>query len=225
MRDLDPEPDEDAEDLGLRQRKKLATREALSLAALRLALERGFDNVRVDDIAAAAGVSPRTYNNYFSSRAEAICAVGMERARRVASALRERPADEPLGEALVRAVVEQHAGRYGVDKAAPDKETIRLIVSNPALRGEFLKTTAAIEAQLAEAIAARTGIDPNRDVGPRVLAAAAASAIRVATEHWLRPDTADDFATVLTDALRRLVPAASALDRSDPSTSKRASLC
>lgn len=221
LRDLD----ESAEDLGLRARKKLATREALSLAALRLALERGLDKVRVDDIAAAAGVSPRTYNNYFSSREEAICAVGLERARRVGSALRQRPAGEPLGEAIVSAVVEQHAGRYGPDRAAPDKEMIRLIVSAPALRGEFLKTTAAIEAELAEGIAARTGIDADRDLGPRVLAAATASAIRVATEHWLRPDTADDFTTVLTDALRRLIPAASALDRTDSPSPQRASLC
>jgi hypothetical protein len=60
---------------GLRERKKQATREALREAALLLALERGPDNVRVDDIADAAGVSPRTYNNYFSSREQAIVAV------------------------------------------------------------------------------------------------------------------------------------------------------
>ena len=57
---------------GVRERKKLATREALSAAALRLALEHRPQNVRVDDIAEAAGVSPRTYNNYFSSREQAI---------------------------------------------------------------------------------------------------------------------------------------------------------
>ena len=55
-------------DGGMRERKKLATRKALSAAALRLAREHGPQNVRVDDIAEAAGVSPRTYNNYFSSR-------------------------------------------------------------------------------------------------------------------------------------------------------------
>ena len=53
---------------GLREQKKQATRAALRAAALRLALEHGPENVRVDDIADAAGVSPRTYNNYFSSR-------------------------------------------------------------------------------------------------------------------------------------------------------------
>src|SRR5262245_66376689 len=92
----------EADGAGLRVRKKVATREALSWAALRLAAERGLDRVRVDEIAAAAGVSPRTYNNYFSSKEEAICALVVERAKRVGAALRARPADEPLGEAIVR---------------------------------------------------------------------------------------------------------------------------
>ena len=91
---------------GLRERKKAATREALSTAALRLALEHGPQNVRVDDIAEAAGVSPRTYNNYFSSREAAIvAAVAAERALRVSTALREgvcrrgggRPSGDPRG--------------------------------------------------------------------------------------------------------------------------------
>src|SRR3954447_13550877 len=57
---------------GLRERKKQQTREALSWAALRLAVERGYGNVLVEDIAAEAGVSPRTFNNYFAGKAEAI---------------------------------------------------------------------------------------------------------------------------------------------------------
>ncbi|HEY5017289.1 MAG TPA: helix-turn-helix domain-containing protein, partial [Streptosporangiaceae bacterium] len=59
---------------GLRERKKLATRQALGAAAMRLAIERGLENVLVEDIAAAADVSPRTFNNYFASKYEAICA-------------------------------------------------------------------------------------------------------------------------------------------------------
>ena len=82
-------------DGGMRERKKLATRQALSAAALRLAREHGPQNVRVDDIAEAAGVSPRTYNNYFSSREQAIVvALAAERGRacrgRVARAPRRR---------------------------------------------------------------------------------------------------------------------------------------
>src|SRR3954463_2874913 len=94
---------------GRREAKKRATRDARSAAALRLALEHGPQNVRVDDIAEAAGVSPRTYNNYFSSREQAIvAAIAAERALRVGAALRARPTDEPLAEAVVEAVVEQY---------------------------------------------------------------------------------------------------------------------
>src|SRR5439155_10762497 len=88
--------------------KKQATSKALREAALRLALERGPENVRVDDIAEAAGVSPRTYNNYFPSREHAIvAAVTAEREARVGAAVAARP-DVGLAEAVVEAIVEQY---------------------------------------------------------------------------------------------------------------------
>jgi AcrR family transcriptional regulator len=198
----------DTENLGLRARKKLATREALAAAALRLALERGLDNVRVDDIAAAAGVSPRTYNNYFSSREEAICFLGVQRALRIGAALRARPAGEPLDEAIAQAMAAEYSGR-----TEPDKVAIRMIASEPAMQGEFLKGITALEGPLAEAIAARTGTDAERDLFPRVLAAAVSSAARTATAHWLREDTAEPFRTVVHDALAVIAPAAQAYER------------
>src|SRR6266498_2570771 len=191
-----------AEDLGLRERKKLATREALSWAAVRLALERGLHRVRVDDIAAAAGVSPRTYNNYFSSREEAICAAAAARARQVGAALRARPPDEPLGEAIIRAMVDRY-----VRNGEPDKRMIRLIVSEPALRGEFLKTVAA------------------RDLEPRLLAVVVSGATRVATVHWLRPDVDASFASVAETALRLVVPPAAEAISSRSSSPTRPPTC
>src|SRR4051812_18174153 len=90
----------------LRERKKLATREALQAAALRLALEHGPENVRVEDIAEAAGVSTRPYNNYFSSREQAIvAAVAADRAGQVAAAVVGRPPEVGLGDAVIDAVV------------------------------------------------------------------------------------------------------------------------
>jgi AcrR family transcriptional regulator len=170
---------------GLRERKKQATREALSAAALRLALERGPDGVRVEEIAEAAGVSPRTYNNYFSSREQAIvAAVAAERALRVGAALRARPADEPLATATVEAVVEVFA-----TGAEPGRPELALVGSAPALRAAFLDTVTAIEQPLAAALADRAELD---EPTASVLAAAVAAAARVATARWLASWTAPD---------------------------------
>ena len=193
---------------GMRERKKLATRDALSAAALRLALEHGPQNVRVDDIAEAAGVSPRTYNNYFSSREQAIMvALAAERGARVAAALRNRPADEPLEHAVVGALIEQYS-----DEGEPDRDTLALITSAPALQTEFLDTIAAIERPLAEAIAARAP-DGQGGLGPEVLAAAVSAAARVAAQRWLQPEPDIAFSVMLQDAFTWIAPALRAADR------------
>lgn len=166
---------------GLREQKKQATREALREAALRLALERGPDQVRVEDIAEAAGVSPRTYNNYFASREQAIAAaVATDREARIAAAIAARPGGVRLAEAITEAVIEQYA-----NTGERDSEVLLLITSRTVLRDAFLDTTAGIEPPLAAAIAERLG-----DAGTptaRVLAASVAAAVRIALEGWLRP--------------------------------------
>jgi AcrR family transcriptional regulator len=186
-------------DLGLRERKKLATRRALGLAAMRLAVERGLDNVLVDDIAAEAGVSPRTFNNYFASKYEAICALAVDRSRLAGAALRARPPDEPLRDAVTAAVLEQ----YGAASGPPDPAWlagIRLVTSAPALLGEYLKARVAMTDALAAAIAERTGTDPE-GMYPRIVAGAVTAATDVALDHWLRADPPTDLAPLVRQAL------------------------
>jgi AcrR family transcriptional regulator len=165
----------------LRERKKQATREALRAAALRLAVERGPDQVRVEDIAEAAGVSPRTYNNYFASREQAIVsAVTADREARIAAAVAARPAGVRLADAVTEAVVEQYT-----NAGERQAEALLLITTRTALRDAFLDTTADIEPPLTPVIAERLG-----DAGAhtaRVLAASVAAAVRIALEGWLRP--------------------------------------
>jgi AcrR family transcriptional regulator len=190
-------PDDDS-DVGLRDRKKIATRDALSAAALRLALRDGPDNVRVNDIAEAAGVSPRTYNNYFQNTLQAICiAIASDRALRVGMAVRARPTEESLATAVITAVTEQYASNPGLTK-----ETVKLIASAPALSEEYAKTVAALEQPLAAAIEARIG----SGLRARVLAAAVSAATRVATENWLDPEEKRDFGEVLSEALDLVAP-------------------
>ncbi|MGS2810516.1 TetR/AcrR family transcriptional regulator [Nocardia sp. MW-W600-9] len=168
---------------GLREQKKQATREALREAALRLALERGPDNVRVDDIAEAAGVSPRTYNNYFSSREQAIvAAVTTERETRVAAAVKARPATVRLADAVIDSIVDQYT-----TQSESGRDTLLLITTRPALRDAFVHASTAIEQPLTDAIAERLGgTDPHT---AHVLAAGVAAAVRVALEQWLQTIT------------------------------------
>jgi AcrR family transcriptional regulator len=187
---------------GLRARKKLTTRQLLAQAALRLAVERGPGNVRREDIAAAVDVSPRTFSNYFSSKEEAIVSLAVDRAAGVRAGLRGRPAGEPLGEALVAAFVEQYA------QAAPSREwiaQIRVIMSAPEVQGAYLKVLIGIESALAEVIAERLGADVHRDLHPRVVAAAACGAERVATGYWLDVDASVPLAELVRQAITQVV--------------------
>jgi AcrR family transcriptional regulator len=200
---------EDGARVGLRERKKRETRATLSWAAIRLTVERGFDHVRVEDIAEAAGVSPRTFNNYFSSKGEAIVARHLDRCLRVADELRRRPASEPLWESIA------HAARAQFD---PGPETtahrvtdhqqwvagVRLMVAEPAMQGEFLRAGALAEAEIAAAVAERTGTDVNRDLYPRLVASAVMAASNVAMQHWLRADPPVGIERLLSEALAQL---------------------
>ena len=192
------------EHVGLRERKKVATRQALGVAAMRLAIDHGLDNVLVEDIADAAGVSTRTFNNYFASKYEAICALAVDRAMRIGAALRERPGSEPIWTAISNAVMSE----YGASDRALDEEWmagVRLVTSTPALRGEYLKVQAMTEYSLAEAIAVRLGANPAASMFPRILAAAVTAAIQAAMERWLHADPPVALAPLVRRALRQLV--------------------
>jgi AcrR family transcriptional regulator len=187
----------------LRERKKVATRHALGVAAMRLAMERGLDNVLVEDIAEAAGVSARTFNNYFASKYEAICALAFDRAMRVGAALRERPASEPIWDAITGAVMSE----YGAADRALDEQWmagIRLVTSAPALTGEYLKVQAMTQYSMAEAIALRLGAGPAGSMFPRILAAAVTAAIQAAMERWLHAEPPVALAPLVRRALRQL---------------------
>jgi AcrR family transcriptional regulator len=183
---------------GLRERKKQATHEALRLAALRLAVEKGWEQVRVEDIAAEAGVSTRTFNNYFASKDAAFLATAYDRAARMQAALAGRPAEEPLWPAVINAVVHS----FATDTV--DLRQARLITPTPTLAAEQLKATIVIEQGLAEAIAGRIGANLEQELYPRLVAAAVISATRVTIEHWLRTESELPFPPVLRDALERV---------------------
>ncbi|WP_328885080.1 acyl-CoA-like ligand-binding transcription factor [Streptomyces sp. NBC_00316] len=194
--------------LGLRERKKRETRVALSQATIRLCVERGWDNVTVEDIATAANVSVRTFRNYFSSKAEAIAAGHVERMLRIADEVRSRPATEPLWDSIVQAVQTQFApGDTTGGESAHDqrwRDGLRLMLAEPALQGEVVKANAAAQDELAEAIAERTGTDTTHDVYPKLVAAVVSAGSAVAVEHCLRADAPTPVVPVLIEVFDQL---------------------
>jgi AcrR family transcriptional regulator len=187
---------------GLRERKKLATKQALAFTAMRLAVERGLENVRVEDITDVVNVSRRTFTNYFSSKEEAIASLNADRAAQAAEDLRHRPAGEPLADSLAEVFAAQHRAATGIDRERA--EAIRMVASSPALAGEYLKTLADAEGPLARAIAERTGADPQADLYPRVLAAAVTAAVRAATGHWMANGCAGSLPDLIRQAVRQV---------------------
>jgi len=186
---MDIEDLNDAEDLGLRERKKRETRLALSRAAIRLCLQNGWDNVTAEDIAEAANVSVRTFRNYFSGKAEAIASSHTARAMRIADDLRARPAGEPLWDSIVDAVVAQFAPEGATTPRDHRwRDALMVLFAEPALQGEILKANAAAQVALAQVVAERTGTDVTRDVYPKLVAAVVGSASAMAVEHCLRVD-------------------------------------
>jgi AcrR family transcriptional regulator len=197
---------------GLRERKRLAVRHALGSAALRLAVERGLDNVTIEDITAEADVSRRTFGNYFSSKYEAICALGTDRAGRIGADLLARPADEPLWEAIDAAVMVYYQGAgdaFGGEWLAG----LKLVSTAPATLGEYLKVASAMQQALAEAIAVRTVTDLEHDMYPRILAGAVTAAAQVAVSRWAAADPPVPLRPLLRRALDQLAAACSDADR------------
>lgn len=203
-----------ADPSGLRARKKEQTRIALSWATIRLAVERGLANVRVEDIAAEVGVSPRTFNNYFASKGEAIADRELERFRQFAAELRDRPAHEPLWPAITAAVLARYALVGETDVGGPEEtadetagrrwvEGVRLMIAEPAVQRDLAAAYAPAEQQFAAAVAARTGTDLDRDMFPRLVAGAVGVALGTARQQWLR-DQSVPIAELISDALAQV---------------------
>ncbi|QFY12218.1 TetR family transcriptional regulator [Nonomuraea phyllanthi] len=193
---------------GLRERKKRQTRAALSLATIGLCLERGWDNVTIEDIAAAANVSVRTFRNYFAGKAEAIAAGHVERTLRIADDIRAAPAGESLWTSIVHAVQANFAPAGSADAGEGEfgrwRDGVRLLFAEPALQGELLKANASAQDELARAVADRTGTDPEHDIYPKLVAAVIGAGSTVAIEHCLHAESPTPLGPVLREVFGRL---------------------
>jgi AcrR family transcriptional regulator len=177
----------------LRERKKLATRRSLRRAALDLVAERGFANVSVEDIAAAADVSPRTFFNYFPSKEAVLFGADHERVSRLRERIVGAPAGVPPVDVL-HAVMAQDAQTAATElrelggDPADLLRRLKIVRADPNLRAAHASQMANVERAIVDGFAERLGTDPDRDPYPGLLAGIASGVFRASITFWGNTD-------------------------------------
>jgi len=180
----------------LRDRKKIRTRRLLQEHALRLFGDRGYAGTTVEDIAAAADVSPRTFFRYFASKEAVVLEdeydpLLFERMRRI------DPGEPPVG-AMRRIIASLLPDIY-----AEDRDRIlarsRLIYGTPELASAVNGQLTDFERLLAGTLAEVHGRAPD-DLEARVVAAVSVAAMRCAIEQWVVADGTPDLGGLLDQA-------------------------
>lgn len=175
-----------SETLGLRERKKLETRRAIRQSALDLALEHGLENVTVEAIAEGAGVSSRTFFNYFSSKEEALVTDTAKVSDRLRPLLADRPLDESPFHSLRIVLTETDPlSLTGADRGRA-LARMKMVHKESSLMMHQLAQQVEFEKQMTEILAERFGADATEDARPELLAGLTGSIFRVAVRRWAR---------------------------------------
>ena len=166
---------------GLRERKKARTREAIMDAALDLFEAKGYDATTVDDIAAAAEVSPRTFFRYFESKLDLIMAHSETKHTELGPLLLARPPEEGLVGAMrevVRAELESQLQDPRV------RREFQVMLSTPSLRHLAREHFYEEEAELVSAVASRLGV-PEDSLVAHLTTSIMAAAIWATVNRWI----------------------------------------
>ncbi|MDG4860519.1 TetR family transcriptional regulator [Streptomyces sp. T-3] len=175
---------------GLRERKKVATRVAIRRAAYRLIDEQGWEATTIEQIAAAAEVSPSTVFRYFPAKEDIVLTDEYDPI--MMAVLRDRPASEPLLESIRFVMTGTlHAMLQREDERAELVQRTRLIVEVPAIRARMVGTISDTSKLLCGWLAERSGRAAG-ELEVRVFAAAVLGALREATMVWGEGGFEDD---------------------------------
>lgn len=165
--------------LGLRERKKLKTRQAIRREAIRLIEENGYAATTVEQIAEAAEVSPSTFFRYFPSKESVLLADDLDPL--ILEAFAQQPPELSPIQAF-RGAYRAVMANMSAEQREFETRRQRLIFSLPELKAalydEYLRTVTVI----AEAVSRRIGRDPS-DFDIRVLAGAATGAMMAASDR------------------------------------------
>ncbi|MFE1174821.1 TetR/AcrR family transcriptional regulator [Streptomyces sp. NPDC058773] len=179
--------------LGLRERKKIQTRQAIRRAAYRLFEAQGYDATPIDQIAEAADVSPSTVFRYFPTKEDIVLTDEYDTV--LATGLRARPTDEPMVESMRRVTVEALREITAADRGEL-VQRIRLVREVPAIRGRTAENIARDTALISAVLAERTG-RPAGDLELRVISAAILAALQEAMLSWVEGGQSAELETLI----------------------------
>jgi len=180
---------------GRRGRPRGTSRRQLELIALRLFTEQGFDETPIEQIAAAAGVSRRTFFRYYGSKTDVLWGEFDAEVETITAALAAVPASVPMMEAIRQAVVA--ANHYRAEDVPELRTRMSLISSVPALQSSAAVRYDAWERAISNFAAARTG-QPADSLYPLAIGRATLAVCRAAYDRWAARADAD--LTVYLDA-------------------------
>jgi AcrR family transcriptional regulator len=164
----------------LRERKKARTRAAIREHALRLFAEQGYQATTVEQIAAAAEVSPSTFFRYFPTKEDVVLQDDFD--TRMIDALARQPTGlSPL--AAIRAATKEALASFGDADMAQLRATTELTLTVPEIRARAMDEFARTIEGIAEALARRAGRRP-QDMAVRAIAGAVIGVIMSATMPW-----------------------------------------
>jgi TetR/AcrR family transcriptional regulator, regulator of mycofactocin system len=191
----------EADQAGVRRGRPPSTsRRELRLIALRLFASRGFDNTTIEQIAAEAGVSERTFFRYFTSKASVLWTEFETEVATIRASLAAAPSDVPLMDSIRSAVVA--ANHYHADDVPEMRMRMHLIATQPALSFSAAEHYDAWERAISEFAGHRLG-QPADSLYPLTIGRTALAACRAAYDRWsARAD--DDLTTYLDAALTAL---------------------
>ena len=169
----------------LRERQRAQIRADILRAALRLFIERGYDAVTTEEIATAAGVSPRTFFRHVPTKEELLLGPVRHGGAAIVRFLEERPAAESPDIALINAIITR---TRSFDQADCEewREALQVV---PDLLDKVTVHTPAEKERAMKLIGERMGASSDTDLRPGLLVHLAFAAADFAFQQWVRQST------------------------------------
>lgn len=188
--------------VSLRDRQRAQIRADIRRAAFRLFVERGYDAVTTEEIATAAGVSPRTFFRHVPAKEELLLAPVRYGGAAIVNLLEGRPSGESPDAALINAIIT----RTRSFEQADTEEWREALLVVPDLLDKVTVHRPADKERATKLIAERMGVDPDADLRPGLLVQLAFAAADFAFQQWVRqsgqPRPLDRYVTDALDAVK-----------------------